>query len=602
LKKRFIVRVASLLMGCLLVAALVCPVPAASSGLLQITGYECSAGSHPPVGEPITWTITSSGGTGEVAYGFAVYWGTDIYDETYRGSETVGVQPFGSNRSYTYTPDREGIYFVHGYARDEAGTNRGVINRNEVFPPLQVLSIGTANAYGSVGSPVTWHASSQGGTGYPIRYGFWIYKDGVHTAGSEYLTSTYDASEFSFTYTPEEPGSYQAVIEVNAHTEHDYMTSEPILIDYPLEAVSLIPDKWRTNIGGTVTWMATTIGGRDVLYDFSLYRDGELYESGWYSPSNVYSARLGAQGAYTAVCHIIDHLDRLSLSSGDVHAGNYVLMPIGIRGVFADREQAGPGTEITWTVLPSGGSGDKSYAFELYKGEAFVFSLSDVPENTFSYTLDEVGSYRVRARVSDARGSAQAEGGQVEIRQELHGMFLENNLFDLVHATRTPAPPELRGEGRVTPAAAESTPVPQIVTRKPQKITPKPEPVTQAPDPIEIPEYYHEVTPAPALGIVDIVDLGTMVSPLAVNVKASVSDANVGMPVKATATARGGTGNYLYSFLLYKDGDAFGSSTVYSPGSTYGFVPAQPGVYKVRVIVKDGENKASDFTGNVKVK
>lgn len=602
MKKRLIVRAASFLLGCLLASALVCPLPAASSGLLQIESFDCSAGSHPPVGEPITWTITSSGGTGEVAYAFAVYWGTDIYDETYMGSETVGIQTYGSSRSYTYTPDREGIYFVHGYARDEAGTYRGAFNRNQVFPPLEVLSISAGGSYGSVGSAVTWHATSRGGTGYPIRYGFYIYKDGIHIDGSEYLSSTYDASEYDFTYTPVEPGRYQAGIQVNANTENDYMTSESVLIDYPLEMVSLIPDKWRTNIGGTVTWTATTSGGRDVQYDFSLYRGGELLESSGYSASNVFSARLGERGAYTAVCRAIDHLDRVSMSSGDVHAGEYLLMPIGVRGVYADREQAGPGTEITWTVLPSGGSGGKSYAFELYKGETFVYSLSGVPENTFSYTLDEIGRYRVRARVSDATGSAEAEGGQVEIRPELLGMYLENNLYDLVHATRTPAPPEMRGEGRVTPVAQEITPVPRIVTLKPQKITPKPEPVTQAPDPIELPEPYHEVTAAPTLLVAEIVDLGTYSFPLSVSVKASVSDTKAGTPVKATATARGGTGDYQYAFLLYKDGDAFGSSTVYSPGSTYGFVPAQPGVYKVRVTVKDGENKASDFTGSVTVR
>ncbi|MDI9520959.1 MAG: hypothetical protein QM308_07420 [Bacillota bacterium] len=71
-------------------------------------------------------------------------------------------------------------------------------------------------------------------------------------------------------------------------------------------------------------------------------------------------------------------------------------------------------------------------------------------------------------------------------------------------------------------------------------------------------------------------------------ISASVTSTYVGEFIRWTVSnVTGGSGNYKYQFVFYKNGDYFGSNFM-SADASCDFVPPSPGRYKVKVTVYDG--------------
>lgn len=61
-----------------------------------------------------------------------------------------------------------------------------------------------------------------------------------------------------------------------------------------------------------------------------------------------------------------------------------------------------PGTAVTWSITPSGGSGDFFYAFDLYKdGVMYAYMASYQYDSTYTFVPSEPGRYAVKAFVYD---------------------------------------------------------------------------------------------------------------------------------------------------------------------------------------------------------
>ena len=85
------------------------------------------------------------------------------------------------------------------------------------------------------------------------------------------------------------------------------------------------------------------------------------------------------------------------------------------------------------------------------------------------------------------------------------------------------------------------------------------------------------------------------------SIKADMTAAATGETITWTATASGGTGPLQYYFILYKDGTKLKTRS-YSSANTYSYTPAEPGIYKVRVYVKDpAETKVNKLSADVTV-
>ena len=78
---------------------------------------------------------------------------------------------------------------------------------------------------------------------------------------------------------------------------------------------------------------------------------------------------------------------------------------LAVSSVKADKTSSGVGATITWTASASGGTGTLRYYFNLYKDGTKLTARSYSTANTFSYTPEEAGSYKVRVYVKDADGT-----------------------------------------------------------------------------------------------------------------------------------------------------------------------------------------------------
>ncbi len=89
------------------------------------------------------------------------------------------------------------------------------------------------------------------------------------------------------------------------------------------------------------------------------------------------------------------------LTSANIHFTE----PLTITGLKANKTGAAPGTAITWTATASGGSGTLKYYFLIYKDGTQIATRSYSTTRTFSYTLADAGTYKVKVYVKDEDGT-----------------------------------------------------------------------------------------------------------------------------------------------------------------------------------------------------
>ena len=139
---------------------------------LSITSLTSNPSSPVPVGTALLWTATAAGGTGPYTYKFLVYDGV---------TWTVG-QDWGSTNTWLWRPSNAGTYTIQVWARN-AGSSatydawRGATLVSLPPAPLTVGVLSDVSLPVPAGTPVTWTALVNGGTG-PFTYKFLI-SDGV---------------------------------------------------------------------------------------------------------------------------------------------------------------------------------------------------------------------------------------------------------------------------------------------------------------------------------------------------------------------------------------------------------------------------------------
>ncbi len=538
---------------------------ACASETLQVTGLAVSP--EPAVGASSTWTLSTSGGTGTKEYDFHVYWGGDLRDRTYMGTEELASRPWGPLDRFTYAPDREGVYFVHAFARDGSAT-RGIIERYVLMPPLTVLSVTADKTDALAGETLTWTTAVSGGTGYEIRCQYVLYRDDVPCAWSETMTGSWHETAFAWSHAPEEAGTYRVAVWVNAHTDLRIGYSGDTLVRPRLAILSVEPDRNHALPGGSVTWTISSVGGEgEVRHKFVLYRDGEVISETVTGADSSFRAEGLSAGVWQAEGEVADEVLKDWMMSGEVYVGTYVLLPLQIVGVFPDRTGAAVGDTVIWTALALGGSGERAFSWELYRNDILDYSRTGSSGNSFSFTFSEPGRYRLHATAADGTGRAEADSDELGVSTSTYG-YASLPEFTIVTATPAPLtlPPVARATPRRTPGPAQPA-------------------ATATLGPV------HFITPAP-------VTFSPLPEPLRVKANAYPAEVSVKESVKVNAAAHGGTGSYEYHFTVYHEGVA-GITRDYASSANFTFYPGKPGSYRVRVIVRDGETKASVYTGTV---
>ena len=184
-----------------------------------------------------------------------------------------------------------------------------------------------------------------------------------------------------------------------------YKTSTGVTVTEAVAALtisSIKADKISAAAGEKITWTATASGGTGTLqYYFILYKDGTKLKTRSYSTTKTFSYTPTEAGTYKVRVYVKDSADNKvnKLSSAvEVTSGTSALA---ISGVKANKTSVSAGEKITWTATASGGTGTLKYYFILYKDGTKLTTRAYSTASTFSYTLTEAGTYRVRVYVKD---------------------------------------------------------------------------------------------------------------------------------------------------------------------------------------------------------
>ena len=206
------------------------------------------------VGEKITWTVTTSGGTGTVQCCFYIY----------NGSTLIQKGGYSTAKTVTYTPDAAGIWKVKAFVKDSSGTAVSLVGGEVTVgsnEPLTVKSLTADKSPAKVGDKITWTASATGGTG-TLKYCFYVYNGSTVVQKGTYGTAK------TFSYTPTEAGTYKAKVFVKdgAGTVLN-KTDGAVTVgsNTPLTLSSVKADKTSAKVGDTITWTASATGGTGTL-------------------------------------------------------------------------------------------------------------------------------------------------------------------------------------------------------------------------------------------------------------------------------------------------------------------------------------------------
>ena len=344
------------------------------------------------VGETVTWTAESIGGSA-VQYCFYVFKNGKVLE---RGN-------YGPAGTCSLSILELGTYSVRVYAKDgrEAvqQTDGGTVTVADA--PLALTGVTVDRSSVEVGDTVTWTAHSSGGKS--VRHCFYVFRDGKIAERGTYGTAR------TFSYTIPGPGTYTVRVYAKDGSSPALQLEGGTVTIKPLKIEMLKADRKTAEVGDTVTWTVQASGGGAVQYCFYVFRDGKIVERGTYSPANTYSHTISDLGTYTVRVYAKDGSAPVQQAEG----GNVLSLALELTGVKAERTDGELGVTVTWTAEATGGKAVQ-YCFYLFKDRVIAVRGTYSPSNTWSYTIQESGTWTVRVYAKDIYGPVQrVEGGRI---------------------------------------------------------------------------------------------------------------------------------------------------------------------------------------------
>ncbi|MBE0500786.1 MAG: hypothetical protein IBX47_05020 [Desulfuromonadales bacterium] len=346
---------------------------------------------------PFIWTLTTSGGVGEDIITFEL---------EQKGQEPVTVQA-GVESTWSWRPEQAGKYRVRPSVEDSLG-NRVEGDWSawyEIAPPLTVESLTADKSFPQAAQtvPIEWSAVASGGVG-PLHYDLELERNG------EQLPMISTVSAGPWTWTPQEGGLYRIRVVVTDSRANKAKGgwSEPFEIAPPLVVERLTADRNfpQTALGAVIAWTVTATGGVGALrQSIELEKDGQRLPPTTTEILGGWSWKPEQPGSYRIRAVVTDALG--NRTKGNWSKPIVIAPPLTIEKLYADRSnpQAAQSAAITWSVVASGGVGNKTYLFELSHNEEIEQFAQEGPDTNWSWIPETEGQYRIRVLVADALGN-----------------------------------------------------------------------------------------------------------------------------------------------------------------------------------------------------
>jgi PKD repeat protein len=322
-----------------------------------------------------------------VTFSGAVYGGVAPYSYVWNfGDGTTAKGNTGAGplaQSHTYA--QSGTYTVTLTVSDATGTMASGQTTATITNPSSALQVSAGPAQsGTVGSPVTFSGSAQGGTA-PYSYS-WNFGDGTTATGTATPSHTYASS-----------GTYTVTLAVTDASNDSGTATTTASITAPSGALQVSAGSSQSGTEGKAVTFSGSVSGGTAPYTYSwTFGDGTT-ASGTATPAHTYAK----DGTYTVTLTAKDSAGNSGTATTTATIAEGTL-GVTINGAPA---HSNPGTAIALTSTVTDPSGDTSftYAWTVTKNGS-TFATGTAASLTF--TPDASASYVVTLTVHDADGGS----------------------------------------------------------------------------------------------------------------------------------------------------------------------------------------------------
>lgn len=296
------------------------------------------------------------------------------------------------------------------------------ITVNEVVEELEIKAITPSASEANVGTTITWTVETSGGEG-ALQYYFYAYKNGSQIKAVGWKgTNTYSLKLPSAgTYT------IKAIVK-DEQGNKAIVTDGQVVATSSLTVTAVKSAKTESCVLNSNTWTVSTSGGEgEMTYYYYIYKDGEQLKAAGWTSSSSYTHKFTASGTYTIKAIAKDgNGNTASLLGGEIVVGP----SLKIDNIETAMDTAAILDTNTWTVTASGGVGELSYYYYLYRnGEQYKMVGWKTGENANTYSPKFVasGTYYIKAVVMDEAGNKIAvSGGHMVVASSLKATAIES--------------------------------------------------------------------------------------------------------------------------------------------------------------------------------
>lgn len=247
---------------------------------------------NPVVGDQLTWTVDTTGGTGAIQYLYSIY----LYDGfNYDHLKSSG---YISSNSYSYRVSLPGIYYMEMLVWEEDITGHDLVLSSETEvsgeSTLIINGVSSDKTNADINERITWTVSASGAVG-TVEYEFHVYAGNIRIESSRWSTDN------SHVFRAERNGYYnvEVFIRDSAFPDKLYTVKSDIVSVPGFDINSLSVDKTAAYVGDSVTWTVDFSGNGDRYYtDAWIYLDGSDYDYTYEWKSNTISYLFTEPGNY----------------------------------------------------------------------------------------------------------------------------------------------------------------------------------------------------------------------------------------------------------------------------------------------------------------
>ncbi len=440
--------------------------------------------------ESIIWTAVVTGGIPPLKYNWNIMCDGNTIMACSGGMKMSGIQ--------SCLAEMPGLYSAEVWVYDDGGS--AVQGQSAVSVPVKqglvIKSLEADRKIAKTGENIRWTIlEAIGGAGSKsYQYSFDVYRDNALLLKNPWNKS------INFTLKADKPGSYYAYAYVTDGMEQAAKVSSVTKVADPLSILSVKANRVSAPVGAEIIWTITTAGGADPQYGFDLYKGTQLVSGSGFTASNAYTWATSSAGSFHVTASAFDAFGDLVKKDSAAIAVS-VSSTLSVKSVHVDKASAAVGENVTWTAAAMGGSGSKSYKFEVYKnGVKLPLPASFTASAKYNYTPNDPGKYKVAVYVKDSSSSTASPVYSAEtVISALVPLSAPLPFGNVVFSSPSPVFSPVLLPGNVS-IQMTSMPTAAVKTATPT-ITPKPTAaiMTAAPEPAATPPAPDETLPVVVL-------------------------------------------------------------------------------------------------------